>query len=87
MNRALRVPLNVAVAAIVVGLLPDALAQGRGPAASSLLLLFDASGSMGDPVGGGNPEVRIEAAKGAAAALSRAASGGSRRGRGAGLQR
>ena len=54
----------------------QAQAQNVG---SSLLLLIDASGSMGDPVGGGNPQrSRIEAAKSAAtAALGRAARTGS----------
>ena len=55
-----------------------ALAQRQRPVSSSLLLLIDASGSMGDPVGAGNPQVKIEAAKRAATdALSRAAGGGS----------
>ena len=45
---------------------------------SSLLLLIDASGSMGDPVGGGSPQAKMDAAKEAAiAALGRAARGGS----------
>ena len=45
---------------------------------SSLLLLIDASGSMGDPIGSGNSQVKIEAAKQAAiAALGRAANSGS----------
>ena len=44
---------------------------------SSLLLLIDASGSMGDPVGGGHPQAKIDAAKQAAtAALGRAARSG-----------
>ena len=56
---------------------PDAFGQRARPASSSLLLLIDASGSMGDPVGAGNPQVKIEAAKRAATeALSRAAGGG-----------
>ena len=56
----------------------SALAQRQRPVSSSLLLLIDASGSMGDPVGAGNPQVKIEAAKRAATdALSRAACGGS----------
>ena len=51
-------------------------AQGQRPASSSLLLQIGASGSMG-VVGGGNPEVKIEAARRVAAgALSRATSGG-----------
>ena len=45
---------------------------------SSLLLLIDASGSMGDPVGGGTPQSKIDAARTAAtAALGRAANTGS----------
>ena len=52
----------------------QAEAQNAG---SSLLLLIDASESM-DPVGGGNPQSKIDAAKGAAAAaLGRAARTGS----------
>ena len=65
--------------AVVVALAqpPDARAQGRR-VSSSLLLLIDASGSMGDAIGAGNPEVKIMAAKRAAtAALSRAAGSGS----------
>ena len=65
-------------AAAAIALQPDALAQGQRQVTSSLLLLIDASGSMGDAISGGNPEVKIEAAKRAAsAALSRAASSGS----------
>ena len=41
---------------------------------SSLLLLIDTSGSMGDPVGGGDPETKIEAAKSAALAAVEQAS-------------
>ena len=53
-------------------------AQTGGHIGSSLLLLIDASGSMGDPVGGGHPQAKIDAAKqAAAAALGRAARGGS----------
>ena len=45
---------------------------------SSLLLLVDASGSMGDPVGANNPQAKMDAAKEAAiAALGRAAGSGS----------
>ena len=64
--------------ATAIALQPDALAQGQRQVTSSLLLLIDASGSMGDAISGGNAEVKINAAKRAAsAALSRAASGGS----------
>ena len=52
-------------------------AQTDGHIASSLLVLIDASGSMGDPVGGRHPQAKIDAAKQAAAALGRAARGGS----------
>ena len=53
-------------------------AQGQRRVSSSLLLLIDASGSMGDAIGSGNAEVKIAAAKRAAsAALSRAAGSGS----------
>ena len=73
--RTLVVLLTVAA---TIALQSTALAQVQDRVSSSLLLLIDASGSMGDAIGGGNPEVKIEAAKRAAsAALSRAASGGS----------
>ena len=53
---------------------PPALAQDVG---SSLLLLIDASRSMGDPVGGASSQAKIDAAKdAAAAALGRAAKTG-----------
>ena len=69
--------MTVALAVTVMGL-GSALSQDRGSVKSSLLLLIDASGSMGDEIGNGNPEVKIEAAKRAAAdALSRAAGAGS----------
>ena len=62
----------------VLALPPDAPAQGQRRVSSSLLLLIDASGSMGDLIGAGNPEVKIAAAKRAASdALSRAAGSGS----------
>ena len=52
--------------------------QGGSPVKSSMLLLIDASGSMGDVFGSGNSQVKIEAAKQAAiAALGRAANSGS----------
>lgn len=55
-----------------------AIAQGQRSVSSSLLLLIDASGSMGDEIGSGNSQVKIEAAKQAAiAALGRAAKSGS----------
>ena len=63
--------------AVSVGLLVTAafsVAQPGGRASSSLLLLIDASGSMGNQVGTGNPQAKIDAAKQAAiAALGRAA--------------
>ena len=69
--------MTVVLAMTVIGL-GSALSQDRGSVKSSLLLLIDASGSMGDAIGSGNSQVKIEAAKRAAAdALSRAASGGS----------
>ena len=53
----------------------QAQAQNVG---SSLLLLIDASGSMAQPVGGGNSQAKIEAARDAATtALGRAARSGS----------
>ena len=73
LNRILPTALLLTVA-IVSG---AAQAQPRDRVASSLLLLIDASGSMGDPVGGGHPQAKIDAAKQAAtAALGRAARGG-----------
>ena len=70
--------LSIIVAAGVIVLGSQALSQERGHVASSLLLLIDASGSMGDEIGGGNPQVKIEAAKQAAiTALGRAAQSGS----------
>ena len=52
------------------------IAPAQTPA-SSLLLLIDTSGSMGDPVGNGNSQIRIDAAKQAAiAAVERAARNG-----------
>ena len=57
---------------------PVAIAGGQRNVSSSLLLLIDTSGSMGDPIGSADPEVKIEVAKQAAVdALGRAASGGS----------
>ena len=68
--------LTAVVAALALP--PAAPAQGQRRVSSSLLLLIDASGSMGDAIGSGNAEVKIAAAKRAAtAALSRAAGGGS----------
>ena len=68
--------LTAVVAALALP--PAAPSQGQRRVSSSLLLLIDASGSMGDAIGAGNAEVKIAAAKRAAtAALSRAAGGGS----------
>ena len=68
----------LAAVTTLIAVQPDAFGQRARPASSSLLLLIDASGSMGDPVGAGNPQVKIDAAKRAATdALSRAAGGGS----------
>ena len=67
-----------ALAVLLAMGLPGAFASGQRPVASSLLLLIDTSGSMGDPIGSADPEVKIEVAKRAAVdALGRAASGGS----------
>lgn len=77
MNCMAKVLLPVAVVASVIALGSPALSQSRGPVASSLLLLIDASGSMWDAIGSGNPQVKIAAAKQAAiTALGRAAQGG-----------
>ena len=57
-------------------LLQPGRAAASGPG-SSLLLLVDVSGSMGEPIGAGSPQVKIEAAKEAAtAAVRRAANRG-----------
>ena len=78
MNRIARAMIPVALAVAVIGWPAQALSQNRGPVKSSLLLLIDASGSMGDEIGSGNSQVKIEAAKRAAiAALGRAATSGS----------
>ena len=72
------VPIAVVLAATTLGWESGLFAQARGTVKSSLLLLIDASGSMGDPIGSGNSEVKIHAAKQAAvAALGRAAGSGS----------
>ena len=78
MNRIARGILHIALAAALAGLAPPARGQGQPPIQSSLLLLIDVSGSMGDAIGSGNPQVKIEAAKQAAIdALGRAAQSGS----------
>ena len=78
MNPIARTILTVVLAVAVIGWGPQALSQNRGQVQSSLLLLIDASGSMGDEIGSGNSQVKIEAAKQAAiAALGRAAQSGS----------
>ena len=71
--------LTVLTAVVAALALPPLVpSQGQRRVSSSLLLLIDASGSMGDAIGAGNAEVKIAAAKRAAtAALSRAAGGGS----------
>ena len=70
--------VTVAIAAGLILAGEFSLADTGGRVGSSLLLLIDASGSMADPVGNGNPEAKIDAAKQAAiAALSRAARSGS----------
>ena len=78
MNPVVKATITVALAVAVTGWEPQALSQNRGQVQSSLLLLIDASGSMGDEIGSGNSQVKIEAAKQAAiAALGRAAQSGS----------
>ena len=78
MNRVVRATITVTLAVAVTGWGPTALSQNRGQVKSSLLLLIDASGSMGNEIGSGNSQVKIEAAKHAAtAALGRAAQSGS----------
>ena len=70
--------IGVALTASALGWGSSVFAQGGRHVKSSMLLLIDASGSMGDPIGSGNPQVKIEAAKQAAiAALGRAAKSGS----------
>ena len=78
MNRIARAMIPLALVVAVIGWGSQALSQNRGSVKSSLLLLIDASGSMGDEIGSGNSQVKIDAAKRAAiAALGRAATGGS----------
>ena len=78
MNRLAKATISVGLAVAVTGWGPPALSQNRGQVQSSLLLLIDASGSMGNEIGSGNSQVKIEAAKQAAtAALGRAAQSGS----------
>ena len=75
-NRIVKALLPVAVVVSLLVWGSHALAQSRGPVASSLLLI-DASGSMGDAIGSGNPQVKIAAAEQAAiTALGRAAQSG-----------
>jgi uncharacterized protein YegL len=77
MKRIARGILNVALAVALAGLAPQAPCQGQGHVQSSLLLI-DVLGSMGDAIGSGSPQVKIEAAKQAAiTALGRAAKSGS----------
>ena len=71
----LRSVVAIAMAVGVWG--TNASSQGVARVRSSLLLLIDASGSMGEEIGGGSPQIKIDAAKEAAiAALGRAARGG-----------
>ncbi len=78
MFKALNRILGTALLLIVCACSSGALAQASERVGSSLLLLIDASGSMGDEVGGGNSQAKIAAAKEAAtAALGRAARRGS----------
>ena len=70
--------IGIRLAAPTPGWESSIFAQARGNVKSSLLLLIDASGSMGDPIGSGNSQVKIEAAKRAAIiALGKAANSGS----------
>lgn len=66
------------LATVAIGWESQSFSQGRGQVRSSLLLLIDASGSMGNEIGSGNSQVKIEAAKQAAIdALGTAAKSGS----------
>ena len=70
--------IGISLTAGALGWGSGVFAQGGRHVKSSMLLLIDASGSMGDPIGSGNPQVKIEAAKQAAiATLGRAANSGS----------
>ena len=78
MFKALNGILGTALLLFVCAHSSGALAQAGKRISSSLLLLIDASGSMGDEVGGGHSQAKIDAAKEAAtAALGRAAGRGS----------
>ena len=78
MNPIERATIIGALAVAAMGWGPPALSQNRGQVQNSLLLLIDASGSMGNEIGSGNSQVKIEAAKQAAiAALGSAAESGS----------
>ena len=74
MGASTAMPLGAArlLAALVLLLSPPGHADPKDPA-SSLLLLIDVSGSMGDQIGNGNGEVKIVAAKLAAVAAVRQA--------------
>lgn len=73
--RSLRTGLiGIVLTSVTLGWESRACAQVHGHVESSLLLLIDASGSMGHAIGAKNSQVKIEAAKQAAiAALGRAA--------------
>ena len=84
MSHIARAMIRVALTVTVIGWGSQALSScsgsghGHGHVNSSLLLLIDASGSMGNEIGSGNSQVKIEAAKQAAiTALGRAAQSGS----------
>ena len=84
MSHIARAMIQVALTVTVIGWGSQALSScsgsghGHGHVNSSLLLLIDASGSMGNEIGSGNVQVKIEAAKRAAiTALGRAAQSGS----------
>ena len=53
MNRIARAMIPFASVVAVIGWGSQALSQNRGSVKSSLLLLIDASGSMGDEIGSG----------------------------------
>lgn len=55
-----------AVIAVAVLFSQPGTVMAQSSANSSLLLLIDVSGSMSDPIGNGNPEIKINAAKQAA---------------------
>lgn len=59
-------PIKTIILIIAISLSTFTVAGSGDNIKSSLLLLIDSSGSMGDRIGNGNPEVKIEAARAAA---------------------